>query len=82
MHVSLWERYLYAIAVEGVIHAFQDIADDIRFLRGDCPDKQLEVDAGIGHFRHHALDGFFGIHPLVMEIIDRLLYDCGYLFEP
>ena len=50
MYVSLWERYLDTLIVEGVIDTFQDIADDVRLLGCLCPDEQFEIDAGIPHY--------------------------------
>ena len=75
------ERNLDAMGRQGVIDAFQNVADDIRLLGCIGPYKQLEVDAGIVHLADHGFYALLGIHPLVMQVVDCLLDHLRYLFQ-
>ena len=43
--VSLWERNLNAVAAQGVVDGFQNVADYVDTLHGIGPNVELEVDA-------------------------------------
>lgn len=81
MNVALREGDGDAVGVQGVIDALEHVADDIGLFRSICPNEQLEVYAGISHLRTDALYAFRLVYPLVMHVVQSLLYEVRHFLQ-